>query len=360
MNHIDKKSSYFWLLLLGGFFLTLYLLKEMLLPFVLAMGVAYLWDPLVDRLERNHCPRWLAAFLVLFTFLLLLFLFLLLLLPVLHAQFMALLTALPGYSESLKQNFFPKLEKLVQRLSPDDAAKLREAASNYAGTLASWLFDAMKGMLSGGLAMVNLLSTLFITPILAFYMMRDWDRMLARIDSWLPRRHHVILRSLASQINDTLSGFVRGQVAVCLILGGYYTMMLAILGVNYSIIIGLVAGFLSFVPYVGTVVGFAAGVGVAYVQFDDPYRVWLVVGVFVIGHLLEGNVITPKIIGDKIGLHPVWMMFALFAGGTLFGFVGVLLAVPVAAIIGVLVRFFLMKYLQSPLYASTISEENAG
>jgi len=194
------------------------------------------------------------------------------------------------------------------------------------------------------------LSLLFITPVVAFFLLRDWDRILARIDSWLPRRHAPVIRAQAAKVDETLSGFVRGQGTVCLLLGVFYAIALALVGLDFGLVIGVLIGLISFVPYAGAMIGAVLSIGLAAVQFGDWTHVLIIAGIFVFGQAVEGNVLTPKLVGDRVNLHPVWVIFALLAFGSLFGFVGVLLAVPIAAILGVLVRFALERYLASPLY----------
>jgi predicted PurR-regulated permease PerM len=205
-------------------------------------------------------------------------------------------------------------------------------------------------VLTGSLVVVNILSLLFITPIVTFYMLRDWDVMVSKVNAWLPRQHAETIRIQLREIDRTLAGFVRGQATVCLALGTFYGVGLTAVGLDLGLIIGLGSGLVSFIPYLGTLSGFVIGVALAFAQAQDWHLPAMVAGVFIVGQVLEGNFLTPKLVGDKVGLHPVWVMFALLAGATLFGFVGVLLAVPVSAVIGVLVRFGLSRYLVSPLY----------
>jgi predicted PurR-regulated permease PerM len=210
--------------------------------------------------------------------------------------------------------------------------------------------EAVRRVLTGSLAVVNLLSLVFITPVVTFYLLRDWDRIVAKVDSWLPRDHADIIRVQMGEINRTLSGFIRGQATVCLALGTIYGVGLSLVGLDLGLVIGMTSGMLSFIPYLGSITGFVTGMGLAFAQGADWHLPAMVAGVFAFGQVMEGNVLTPKLVGDKVGLHPVWIMFALLAGGTLFGFVGILLAVPVAAVIGVVVRFALSHYLASPIY----------
>ena len=209
------------------------------------------------------------------------------------------------------------------------------------------------------MALLNLLSLFVITPLVAFYLLRDWDIMLARLDSWLPRCHVATIRQQAAIVDGTLSGFVRGMVLVCLSLSVFYGLLLSAIGLEFGLVIGILCGLVSFIPYVGAIGGFVVGVTIAFFQFPDLLPVGLVAATFFAGQLLEGHVLTPKLVGERIGLHPLWLVFALLAGGSLFGFLGLLLAVPLAAVIGVLCRFSLGQYLQSSLYLGVPSSRPA-
>ncbi len=335
---------------LALFVLALWVLADMLLPFVVGLAIAYLLDPTVDRLERLGLPRWLATSSVLLGFLLVLVVVILLLVPLVQGQITHLLQVLPNYVAVVKERALPALDRLVHRLPPDDVERLRAAAGNYAGDVAGWIAKVITGILSRGLALFDVLSVMFITPVVAFYLLRDWDVMVRKVDGWLPRHHAAVVREQVRAVNQTLSGFLRGQGMVCVALGLFYAVGLTLAGLDFGLVIGLLSGVLSFVPYVGTLFGFVASTGLALLQFDELWRVAIVVGVFLFGQAMEGNVLTPNLVGDRIGLHAVWVMFALLAGGSLFGFVGVLLAVPVAAVIGVLTRFALGQYLNSSYY----------
>jgi len=344
-----ERQLRFWLVGLVVFVLLLWALSGVLLPFVAGMAVAYLLDPLTDRLERAM-PRWAATTVVLLSFALVALLAVMLLIPLLRSQIEQLVQAIPAWAAWVRDVLIPDLERRFAALAPEDVERLRAAASDYVGTLLSWAGGVARGVLSGGVAFFDVLSVVLITPIVAFYLLRDWDKLTATIDSWLPRPHAAVIRAQVVQVDETLSGFVRGQATVCLVLGVFYALALSLAGLNFALVVGLVAGFLSFIPYVGSAVGFLASVGIAFFQFDEIWRVGLVAGIFIFGQAVEGNVLTPKLVGDKVGLHPVWVIFALLAGGSLFGFVGVLLAVPVAAVIGVLTRFLLSQYMTSSLY----------
>ncbi|BAI71951.1 hypothetical protein AZL_013130 [Azospirillum sp. B510] len=350
------KQLRFWLIGLGLFVLALWLLSDMLLPFVVGLAIAYLLDPAVDRLEVARLPRWLGTTLVLLGFLLVMVMMALLLLPLLQGQIAHLLEVLPTYATLVKERLIPALNRFIHRLPQDDVERLRAAAGAYAGELASLVGNIVTRILSGGLALFDIVTLMFITPVVAFYILRDWDLMVGKVDSWLPRQHAETVREQAREVNATLSGFLRGQATVCVVLGVFYALALSVAGLDFGLVIGLLAGLLSFIPYVGTLFGFVSSTGLALLQFDELWRVGIVVGIFLFGQAVEGNVLTPKLVGDKVGLHAVWVMFALLAGGSLFGFVGVLLAVPVAAVIGVLTRFALRQYLSSSYYRGTDAE----
>ncbi|HET8726187.1 MAG TPA: AI-2E family transporter [Alphaproteobacteria bacterium] len=349
----------FWLIGLLVFGLAVWLLSEVLMPFAAAMAVAYLLDPLADRLERAGAPRWLATTLVLLAFFVVAIGLIVLLVPVIQAQIARFIEALPAYRESLQEIFQPLVDELRDTIAAQDLQEIQSTIGGYAGEAASWAASVIGGLWRGGLAIIDIVSLLVITPVVAFYLLRDWDHMVANVDGLLPRPHVDEIRSLARQADQTLASFVRGQGTVCLILGTYYALALGLVGLDFGIIVGMGAGLLSFIPYVGTITGFIVSMIIALVQFDN-WAMWaLVAGLFIAGQVVEGNFLTPKLVGESVGLHPVWVMFALLAGGSLFGFTGILLAVPVAAVMGVLVRFFLGKYLSSPYFRGTKNAEAA-
>ncbi|HWK44384.1 MAG TPA: AI-2E family transporter [Stellaceae bacterium] len=342
--------SAFWI---GGLLLVaifMWLLSGIMLPFVAGLAIAFFLDPMADRLERLRLPRSVAAFIVLLVFFMAVIAALVLLVPLIQAQVTQFIAQLPTYVQAVTAQANRLIDILNEQLNPDDVAKLREAASARAGDALSALGKVLTSVVTGGVAVANILSLVFITPIVAFFMLRDWDRLVARIDSWLPRQHLHTIREQALLIEETLSGFLRGQAMVCALLGIFYGLALTVIGLNFGLVIGLFTGFLIFIPFLGGLTGAVLSVGLAFAQFGDWHRPAVVAAVFVVGQGLEGNVLTPKLVGDSVHLHPVWIIFALLAFGALFGFVGVLLAVPLAAVIGVLMRFALKQYLTSPLY----------
>jgi len=345
-----ERQMRFWLIGLAVFAATLYLLSGVLLPFVAGMAVAYLLDPVCDRLERWGLSRGLATAVLTLLFLVLAVAALLLLVPLVAGQLVSLIENTPDYIDSLRGQFSHLIAGLESRIDPQLLERLRDAIAGSAGRSVEWATSMLGGVLTGGVAFVNLLSLLVITPVVAFYLLRDWDRIVTTVDSWLPRDHAVTIRRLAGEVDQRLAGFVRGQGTVCLSLGAFYAIGLSMADLQFGLVIGVVAGLLSFIPYVGAIVGMLLSVGLAMVQFDDWMRIAIVAGIFLVGQALEGYVLTPRLVGGQVGLHPVWVMFALLAGGALFGFVGMMLAVPTTAVIGVGVRFALASYLASPYY----------
>ena len=359
-----QKQVLFWTAGLVVFILALYVLSPVLLPFVAGMALAYALDPIADRLERFGLTRLVATVVILVVFALVFLVVLIALVPVLSHQVAQFAERLPDYAHKLQLVVRDISQSwlqvgLVRDLLGMNGAEGASPISNagIVGQVAGWFGQLLQSLLSGGLALVNLAALLTVTPVVAFYLLNDWDRMIARIDSWLPRDHAETIRSLARQIDEALAGFVRGQGLVCLTLGVFYAAGLSLVGLNFGLLIGLGAGLISFIPYVGSIAGFLVSIGVASVQFwPDWLMIAAVAVVFFIGQFLEGNVLQPKLVGGHVGLHPVWLMFALFAFGYLFGFVGMLIAVPLAAAVGVLARFGLRQYLDSRFYTGSDSD----
>lgn len=340
-----------WVVLLTLLGITLYLLREALLPFVAGMGVAYLLDPVADRLERLGMPRTAAALVIIFAFLLSIALVFVLLVPILSDQISGLIARAPGYIDELRREVQPMLRKLRSNLTATQAAQVDEAIKSHAGDVIGWVGQILSSIVYGGAALLNLLGLLFVMPVVAFYMIRDWDRLLNHIDSLLPLHSAETIRALAHEIDARLSGFVRGQAIVCLLLGAWYATGLTIVGLDFALLLGVGSGLLSIIPYLGNIVGLSTSLLLATAQFDNWVSVALVAGVFLSGQMLEGNFVSPKIVGDRVGLHPVWLLFAVTAGAVLLGITGALLAVPTAAAVGVLVRYGVQRYRNSALYA---------
>jgi predicted PurR-regulated permease PerM len=343
----------FWPLGAAVALLLLWLLSDILLPFVVGMAVAYFFDPLVDRIQRLGLSRSWATILVVTVAALLSIAILLAILPYVVEQVSAFSQSLPARLAKISERIQPLLEPLREQLgmTATSAADLQQAIAARAGQILSWLGALLAGLLTGSLALFNLLALIFLTPVVAFYLLRDWDSILAKVDSWLPREHAELIRRLGREADAAIAGYVRGQALVCLALGLFYSVGLALVGLDFGIIIGMIAGIISIIPFVGSFTGGVMAIGMALAQFPpDWMSVALVAFVFAAGQFIEGNILAPKLVGDSVGLHPVWIMFALLAGGSLFGFVGILISVPVAAVLGVLVRHFMDRYLASAYY----------
>jgi predicted PurR-regulated permease PerM len=352
-----RRQIRFWLIAAALVALFLYIFSDILLPFAAGMVLAYFLDPVADRLERVGFSRLMATVLILIGFLVLLVLGLVLLVPLLASQLADFIERLPEYLtqlQSLITNFNP--EWLKQNFGIDPA-NLREGLNSLLTSGFGMLTTVFTSIWSSAAALFSIAGLFVVTPVVAFYMLLDWDRMVAIIDSWVPRDHVQTVRDIATDINASTAGFVRGQGTVCLLLGAMYAFGLSLVGLNFAILVGMIAGIISFIPYVGSLVGLVLALGLAFVQFWPEWQ-WVIAtaAVFFVGQFIEGNILQPRLVGKSVGLHPVWLMFALFAFGALFGFVGLLVAVPAAAAIAVLVRFAIAKYLDSPLYRGDDTE----
>jgi predicted PurR-regulated permease PerM len=345
------RPAAFWLagaLILALF---LYIFSDILLPFVAGMVLAYFLDPVADRLQRLGLSRVMATVVILIAFIVILVLAFVILVPVLATQLADFVGKLPEYLTRLQTLITSFDPKWLESRFGVDASSLRDGLNSLLTSGFSFLTTVFTSIWTSGVALVSVVSLFVVTPVVAFYMLLDWDRMVATVDSWVPRDNVETVRALATDINTATAGFVRGQGTLCLILGSMYAIGLTLTGLNFGILIGLFAGLISFIPYVGSLTGLVLAVGVAFVQFwPDWMMVVAVAAVFFVGQFIEGNILSPKLVGKSVGLHPVWLMFALFAFGALFGFVGLLIAVPAAAAIAVLVRFAIARYLESPLY----------
>ncbi len=346
-----QRQASIWLIALLVFIAIIWLLQDILLPFIAGFVLAYFLDPVADRLERIGIPRILATLLILTIAVAAVVVGVLIVVPVLADQALKLAQDLPALVTALVarvDEIMPQsLKDMLARAGGSNTGSLGDMMGKATG----WLATFIQSLWSGGMALVNVFSLLIITPIVAFYLLADWDKLVAKVDSWLPRDHLEEVRGIARDIDSTMAGFIRGQGTVCLLLGLFYAIGLSIAGLKFGLAIGFGAGILSFIPYVGAIIGGVLAIGVGLVQFWPDYSsIFIIVGIFAAGQFIEGNFLSPKLVGGSIGLHPVWMMFALLAFSYLFGFVGLLLAVPLAAAVGVLVRFGLGRYLHSKLY----------
>ena len=336
------------------FSLLIWILGNTLLPFILGGVIAYCLDPLADRLERLGISRLMATSIITLVTILIFIIGALLIIPLLIEQAMALFNAAP----EIAHNFWKFLTTRFPALL-DDSSTIRQSLTSLGETIQSRGGDLVNGIAASVNSILNILIIIFIVPVVAFYLLLDWNNLVLKIDQLVPRDHVVNVRYLGQQIDATLASFIRGQGTVCVIQGFYYAITLMLAGLNYGIIVGFIAGLVSFIPYVGAVVGGGLAVGLALFQFWGD---WIIIGIialiFLIGQVLEGNFLTPKLVGNSIGLHPVWLIFALSVFGGLFGFVGMLLAVPVAAIVGVVTKFFLEKYKLGSLYHGQTEDDD--
>jgi predicted PurR-regulated permease PerM len=337
----------------------LYLFREILLPFLVGMAAAYLLDPAADRLQRWRLSRTTATVVISAAFFVALVLVLLLLLPAVAAQAAELARELPDYLEGLRDRLLPRLSGVLSRTNIELDLSAEGLLREYWSEAMNVLINAITGLLRSGVALLNIVSLLFVTPVVTFYMLRDWDRMITRVQASVPPDCLPTVRRLGQEVDEVLAGFIRGQGMVCLFLALFYALGLWLVGLRYGLIIGLLTGLFSFIPYIGMAIGMCVGLAVAAFQFQDLIMIGLVAGVFALGQFIEGNLISPRIVGDRIHLHPVWMIFAVLAGTVLFGFLGTLVAVPVAGVIGVLVRFGLGRYHASRLYRVSSSAERS-
>jgi predicted PurR-regulated permease PerM len=348
-----NRKIWFWLAFGVAFFAFLHLISSVLLPFVAGMMIAYFLDPAADWLERKGCSRMAATSLLVGGFFTVLLLVLVALTPVLYNQFLGLLKAMPQYLHSLRDYAGPYLDRLVNTLATTGHAdEAKEAVSKASSALGDVAGNFVTGIFASTLAIFNLAALVFLTPVVAFYLLRDFDVMVAHVDGLLPRESAETIREQVREMDRTIAGYLRGQVNVCLLLATFYAVGLSACGLNYGVLVGILSGLFSFIPFIGAVTGFVIAALIAFSQFDELWRIAVVFGVYGFGQFLEGNVLVPRLIGGKVGLHPAWVIFGMLAGGAIFGFVGVLLAVPVSAIIGVLARFATQRYRESLLYKS--------
>lgn len=332
------------------------LFSSILMPFVIAAGLSYFLDPMVVRIHKLGIPRSIGALFLLLAFGTIATLFALLLYPVITAQASAFIKNMPTYIQNIQGDLTHLLQELQHRLPRSLQGKLQDLATNQLGEVVSYVGKTATNIIGGGFAVVNIITLLVITPVITFYFLRDWPKIIQHIDRLLPRPYEGLIRAQAIEIDKILSAWIRGQAICCLALAAVYAIGLTIIGLDLGLIVGLTAGVISFIPYVGTILGGLAAVLLSLSQDQGWHGVISVLVVFTIGQCLNDYVIQPRLLGDRVGLSAVWVIFSLFAGGAAFGFLGIMLAVPVTATIGVILRFWLRRYLQSPLYLDASPE----
>ncbi len=347
-----KEQLKFWGIAMLVVLVLLWALGNVMLPFVLGAAIAYLLDPVADRLQRLGLSRVLAVSIITLVALLIFVVLILLVVPSLINQTSALINTAPELFARLQSWLTARFPELIE---PD--SMIRQQLGAIGETIQARGGELVNGLLNSARSLVSIIILLVIVPVVAFYLLLDWDNMIAKIDGLLPRDHIAVVRQLARDIDHTLASFLRGQGTVCLILGTFYAVSLMLAGLNFGLIVGFIAGVITLIPYVGALVGGVLAIGLALFQFwgiDGETTNWLRIGIvgaiFATGQFLEGNVLTPKLVGSSVGLHPVWLIFALSVFGSLFGFVGMLVAVPLAAIIGVVARYGIARYKDSLLF----------
>ncbi len=350
INAPKINKGLFWLIAFILFCFLVYTLKPVLLPFVAGILIGYLFDPLASRFEKLGLNRAASTFLVILSILIILVPAVIMLFSVIDNQVIHLLNSAPDYIASTAKKIDPFLADIQEKFPNLNVEKLKEYLRSNAANGLKLVVSLLKNIITGGFAFFSLLSLLLITPIVSFYMLRDWKSFVKKVDNLLPRNNKKDIREIARQIDKTIAGFIRGQLSVCVILGTYYSLGLHFVGLELGLLIGFIAGIISFIPYVGSITGFVISLAMAFAQFGDYTHIIYVVLVFATGQFMEGNFLTPKLVGDSIGLHPVWVLFALLSGGVLLGFLGLMIAVPLAGIIGVLARYNIEKYKKSSLY----------
>jgi predicted PurR-regulated permease PerM len=345
------EQARWWGIALVGAMVFLWAFASVATPFIAGMAIAYFLDPLADRLTKRGVSRLWATTIIGLLALAAAVSAVMVVAPLLIQQFNQALEAAPDYLLAFRD--FVRARGL--EVAPDafsEGGLLATAFQQFETQVRGWSGKILESAWTGGLALIDYVLLLIVTPVVAFYMLLDWDRMVDEIDHWLPRRHAPVIRRLAREIDVVLAGFVRGQMTVCLILGAFYAVALLAIGLDFGLVVGLFAGLISFIPFVGSALGGALSVGIAAFQFwEQPVWIGVTAGVFLLGQAVEGNYLTPKLVGGSVGLHPVWLMFALSAFGAAMGFTGLLIAVPVSAALGVLIRFGLEQYKLGRLYA---------
>ncbi len=341
-----SEQTKYWGIATAVFLVMLWFLGDVILPFVLGGAIAYFLDPVADRLEAIGVSRIWATVIITVFAIILFVLMALLIIPTLVEQTISLVNSVPEIFTKLKVFLIERFPALM-----DANSNLRQTLDSLGESIQSKGGELVNTIVSSAMSLLNIVILMVIVPVVAFYMLLDWDNMVAKIDSYLPRDHAPVIRKIASEVDQTLSSFIRGQGTVCLTMGVYYAAGLMLVGLQFGLLVGAFAGIITFIPYIGALIGGALAIGLGLFQFwGDWVSLGLVAGVFMVGQALEGNVITPKLVGNSVGLHPVWLLFALSVFGSLFGFVGMLVAVPVAAIIGVLIRFGISQYQEGRLY----------
>lgn len=351
-----REQTKYWGIAAVVFLILLYAMGDVILPFIVGGALAYFLDPVADRLQRLGLSRVAATTVITLAALLLVILLVLAVIPALISQLSALVNAAPEISGRFQTFLLERFPELS-----DSTSTARQTLAQIASAIQSRGAELAKGVVTSALSIISALIFIVVVPVVTFYLLLDWDRVVDRVDQMLPRDHAPVIRKLAHEVDVMLAAFVRGQISVCVILGTFYSVALMFAGLQFGLVVGAIAGAITFIPYVGSLVGGALAIGLALFQFwGDWLSIGIVAAIFVVGQFVEGNILTPKLVGESVGLHPVWLLFALSAFGSVFGFVGMLVAVPVAAAIGVIARFGFGQYQGSMLYRGRANDDADG
>lgn len=340
----------FWLVFFGLITFFLNEIKPILTPFIASMIIAYFLDPLTQKLEKFGIGRTYIVAVIVGLFFTILITSFIKITPVLFAQIKEFIITIPKYEQYVINNILHKVDYLIAKIDPGLSSEINAQLSNFSTKFFEYILAVIHGIFNSSLAFFNIIGLIFFTPILVFYLLRDWPSVVININKLLPLNQKDLILEQFNQIDSVISSYVRGQLSVCLILSSFYVICLSILGLKYALLVGIIAGFLAIIPYLGLIIGGTICALVAVLQFSDLTHTYITLGIFLTGHLLESYFITPKLVGEKVGLHPVWLIFSLMAGGCLFGFWGMFFAIPIAAILGVIVRSAIKIYLSSKIY----------
>lgn len=348
-----KTQITFWSAATALFILFIWIFKSVLTPFVLGIVIAYLLNPLVKRFTTTGFKRTTSTILILLIFFVFAIGLVIFIAPIVAKESKDLITALPSYMDQIFALIAPYKDWIQANIGGDYVADAKTFLKENISKILSVSGGIAGGIAAGGQAFLGALTTLVLAPLVAFFMMKEWPVITGWVEDLIPREHEKMIKGLILQIDLKLAGFIRGQLTIAVMLGIIYAIALTIAGLNYGFLIGLTAGFLSIIPLVGSTLGLIVSVAVAWFQAGDLDYVAVIAAIFIVGQLIEGNILSPKLLGDSVGLHPLWILFALMAGGSLFGILGMLLAVPVAAVVGVLISFAIGQYKKSALYKKT-------
>ncbi|MFV9875664.1 MAG: AI-2E family transporter [Rickettsiales endosymbiont of Dermacentor nuttalli] len=337
----------FWIVFSVCLLTLLYTTRYTLFPFVTAMVFTYLLDPLVVKLESKSLSRGSSSGIIVAIFFAIISIICIIIIPLIYNQLISFIQKIPEYHTSIQQRVIPIYTELIEKIDPSLVKKIEEFVQNFSGKLFQYLSRFLNNVWQSGLAFINFLFLIFITPIITFYLLRDWPKMLTTLEKLLPNSGKNIIKTQIQEIDFILSGYIRGQMNVCLIMAIFYATSLSLLRLDFGLVIGATTGLLTLVPFIGPVIGFIVAFSLAFFQSMDSTHIIILCIIFTIGPMLEGNFITPKLVGEKVGLHPAWIIFAVLVSTNIAGFTGILIAVPTAAIIGVLTRFFIQQYLSS-------------